>query len=884
MTDEFRDRLQASLGSACTLERELGGGGMSRVFVAIESALGRQVVVKVLPPDTGSSVSAERFKREIQVAAKLQHPHIVPVLTAGESQGLPYYTMPFVKGESLRARLAKSGELSVNEAVHVLRDIASALAYAHGEGVVHRDIKPENVMLSGGVAVVTDFGVAKAVDMALGGGGSAKSGLTSLGVALGTPAYMAPEQAAADPHVDHRADIYSFGCVAYEMLAGSSPFAGRSQQQLLVAHVIEVPESLLKRRAAVPPGLAALVMKCLEKRAGDRPQSANELIATLDAIATPSDGITPTMAQLAPARVDRNRWFVAAGTTLVLLAIVIVIRVRGSAPATLQPGAQTPVAVTADIEFEPAISPDGKLVAYSVATPAGQRIFVRQIDGGRANLLTGDLDGDHGCPRWSPDGSRISFGAKDGIYVVPALGGTPKRTVEAGLFDHTLGNFGVTHAWSPDGKQLAYGNELGIWVQPLAGGQARNVVEGALLHSPAWSPDGRLLAYVEGTRPSFINLSTSGIWVIPVDGGTQVRLSDSTHVNLSPVWAVDGRSVLYISNAEGTRDVYQQAVGSNGRPVGKPARMTTGLGPYTITLSADGSRLAYDVVHGYSNIAVAPIPSGSPVSFAAATRVTRDNQRVEKVRLSHDGKWLAYDSDRGGNFDIYKLRLDGGEPVQLTTDPGNDFGPAWSPDDRQIAFHSSRTGTRRIYVVSAEGSGDVVVASGPTSGAHPDWSPDGQRIAFYTVTAHERTMFVTVRDADGQWGAPQRLTSETLYETNPQWSPDGRLVAYTRVDDVAVIAPEGGPPRVIADERQLGGVALSVAWGGDGATVYASVRQSTGLFSFWAIPVGGGTPRLLLAEDAVHRMGNFQFATDGERLFFTLAAWEADAWVMDFKR
>jgi len=211
---DLREQLQRTLGDAYTLDRELGGGGMSRVFVATDTAFGRQIVVKVLPPDAAASVSAERFKREIQVAAHLQHPHIVPVLTAGESDGLPFYTMPFVKGESLRVRLSKSGELSVNESVHILRDIASALAYAHGEGVVHRDIKPENVILSGGVAVVTDFGVAKAMDLAATEGGGSKSALTSRGVALGTPAYMAPEPATADSHVFHRADIFSFGCLA----------------------------------------------------------------------------------------------------------------------------------------------------------------------------------------------------------------------------------------------------------------------------------------------------------------------------------------------------------------------------------------------------------------------------------------------------------------------------------------------------------------------------------------------------------------------------------------------------------------------------------------------------------------------------------------------
>src|SRR5438128_2351955 len=205
---DLRDQLQGTLGDDITRERELGGGGMSRVFVAEEKSLGRKIVVKVLPTELAAGVSTERFRREIQIAARLQHPHIVPLLSAGETNGLPFYTMPFVKGDSLRARLSRGGELSVNEAVHVLRDVAAALAYAHGEGVVHRDIKPDNVIVSGGVAVVTDFGVSKAVDVASSTGDAVRAGITSLGIALGTPAYMAPEQASADPHIDHRADIY----------------------------------------------------------------------------------------------------------------------------------------------------------------------------------------------------------------------------------------------------------------------------------------------------------------------------------------------------------------------------------------------------------------------------------------------------------------------------------------------------------------------------------------------------------------------------------------------------------------------------------------------------------------------------------------------------
>ena len=283
-------RLQAALGDTYRLLKELGGGGMSRVFLAEETRLGRQVVIKVLPPEMGAAVNIERFEREIQLAARLQHPHIVPLLTAAASGDLLYYIMPYIAGESLRAKLAREGELPVNEAAKILREVVDALSYAHRNGVVHRDIKPDNVLLSDGHAVVTDFGVAKAVTAS-----SGKSSLTSLGVALGTPAYMAPEQAAADPHVDHRADIYAVGTLAYEMLTGRTPFTAPTAQALLAAHITQVPEPVSKHRAAVPAALSGLLMRCLEKRPADRWQSAAEFLAQLEVVATPSTGgLTPT--------------------------------------------------------------------------------------------------------------------------------------------------------------------------------------------------------------------------------------------------------------------------------------------------------------------------------------------------------------------------------------------------------------------------------------------------------------------------------------------------------------------------------------------------------------------------------------------------------------
>ena len=293
---------------------------MSRVFIAEETSLDRKVVVKVLPPDLAATVNVERFRREIQLAARLQHPHIVPVLAAGISDGLPYYTMPFIEGESLRARLARSGELPVQEAARVLRDVLSALSYAHEHSVVHRDIKPDNVLLTGHHAVVADFGVAKALSASTNPGPS----LTSVGVALGTPAYMSPEQAAADPTTDHRADLYAVGAMAYEMLTGQQVFSARSPQAMLAAHATEKPEPIDKRRPSVPAQLSSLIMRSLEKHAADRPQSAMEMLADLEAAITPSGATTPHLGAIAPSAVkasERHRLFLATGLAVVLMLL-----------------------------------------------------------------------------------------------------------------------------------------------------------------------------------------------------------------------------------------------------------------------------------------------------------------------------------------------------------------------------------------------------------------------------------------------------------------------------------------------------------------------------------------------------------------------------------
>ncbi len=335
MQSDFGAHLQSALGTAYTIERELGGGGMSRVFVAHEPALGRTVVLKVLPRELAEGLSADRFTREVRLVARLQHPNIVPLLTAGTAGGLPYYTMPFVRGESLRHRLAQGGALPVADVVSLLRDVARALAYAHGEGVVHRDIKPDNVLLSGPVALVADFGIGKALTAASGshrpeapeagarsaGAESARepstSSMTLRGMALGTPAYMAPEQALADPAADHRVDLYALGVLAWETLTGRLPFGDRTGQAVIAAHVAETPPDVVTHRADVPAALGSLVMRLLAKRPDDRPATAAEVLRLLDTIGSSPESSSP-QARPGAASPARSRW--RAPIALALLA------------------------------------------------------------------------------------------------------------------------------------------------------------------------------------------------------------------------------------------------------------------------------------------------------------------------------------------------------------------------------------------------------------------------------------------------------------------------------------------------------------------------------------------------------------------------------------
>ncbi|HEU5050817.1 MAG TPA: protein kinase [Gemmatimonadales bacterium] len=433
---------RGTLADRYVIERELGQGGMATVYLATDLRHERQVAVKVLRSDLSASIGSERFLQEIRIAARLGHPHILPLHDSGTADGLLYYVMPYIAGESLRQRLARQGELPVADAVRILRDVADALAYAHEHGVVHRDIKPENILLSGRHALVADFGVAKAVSEATG-----RSQLTTAGVALGTPAYMAPEQAVADPHVDHRADIYALGVVGYEMLSGEPPFTGGTPQQVLAAHVTSAPPLLSARRPAIPPLLADALMRCLEKRPADRWQSAGDFLAQLEMLATPSGGSTPTHTQPVSALPLRRqaRWpIIAAGVGVVALAVAAGIwgsRLfprKGPAPTVLLRD-RTQVTFTGRVRT-PVISPDGKQLAFVTQlcneSACSYAVDVQDVGGSATRrVLEGAASVLH--LEWSPDRRHLlatgTIERRWGTYLVSLLGGAPRRVAIGGV-------------------------------------------------------------------------------------------------------------------------------------------------------------------------------------------------------------------------------------------------------------------------------------------------------------------------------------------------------------------------------------------------------------------------------------------------------------------
>jgi serine/threonine-protein kinase len=871
------------------VDRELGGAGMSRVFVATDTELDRQVVVKVLPPDLSAGINSDRFRREIQLSARLQHPHIVPLHSAGAKEGMLYYTMPFIGGENLRSLITRKRELPVPEATKILREVADALSYAHSQGVVHRDIKPENILISGNHALVLDFGVSKALSNSTGEISTGGPSLTSLGIALGTPTYMAPEQAVADPNVDARADIYALGIVGYELLTGNPPFHGLNQQQTLSAHITTAPAPVNQHRPQLPQGLAAAIMRCLEKHPADRWQTAGDLHAALEQYAITSGATAPSQAVARkPFRWTPQRIAVAAGIVGVVAAAFFAstLAFRGDAPS-LAVGTTRQVSNDAGLEVHPAISPDGRMIAYASGTWAKSQIFVRQLAGGRAIALT-DSTSPKAFPRWSPDGSQIMYTSDTDTRIVPALGGAP-------ILAEGLDSLGLC-AWSNGGDRLAC-SRAGTAELVITGvrGEGRRVLpntQGAMI--PAWSHDDKLVAFTRG-NPQFLigenigNLAASSIWVVRAEGGEPVRISGDTHLNTSPVWTPDG-DVLFVSSIGGNRDIYLQRLSGDLSPRGEPARLTTGLNAHTISIDRSGKTLAYSVYSQSANIWSAPISSARPEA-TEPKQITRGNQTIESGYISPDGKWLAYDSNINGNQDIFKMPIDGGESQQLTRNMGDNFNPYWSPDGREIVFHSMSKGNRDVYVMDESGKNLHPVVATPREELAAVFHGNSNRVLFLVLPD---SFFEVRRDPTNRtkWGQPRLLRATG--GVSP--SPDGTKWVFSA--GPGIVCPTCPPGGYISDAggsnarhlpaNQIGAVAASFGvpeWSRDSRHIYLPIREFDGTSSIWEVGYNGNPERRLVwLRNPEKQFFRSTISVGDTHFYFPVGDRQSDIWTMELKK
>ncbi len=572
--------------------------------------------------------------------------------------------------------------------------------------------------------------------------------------------------------------------------------------------------------------------------------------------------------------------FAGAG---VIGCVALVIWMMNRPPDAAVITSNTQLTRAAGVEEFPAISPDGKSVAYLAFGPSDSAPHAefRRTDGGDAVQLAGGS-----APvGWSPGGDRLLVRGPLGLVSQPALGG------QGTTIDQRAG-FG---AWSPDGKQVAFIARDSLFVGDANGGTPRYVTTALASHSPAWSPDGKWIAFVSGNLTYFTsyNIAPSNVLLVSPSGGASIPLTPADGYSLSPTWAPDSRRLLVVSVLAGVRDVYQLNISSSGHPASEPVRVTTGLNPSLISLSADGTQLAYSVATYHANIWKIAIPRSGSVSTQGALQVTNDLQTIEGLDISHDGKWLVFDSNRQGVMQIFRMPLGGGPVQQLTHDSSPAFKPAISPDGREVAYHAIVKGLRRIFSVPIDGGRPTQLSPG----GQPDernafWSPDGHRLAWEVNQGHADYLQVAARDAQGRWSPPVAVQTPARNVLRTWGDQGAALLGVDSSRHLGLWPVDGGAFRPINPASFLDTTAAQNTMGArstDGQSAYFVARHKVAnqdRYLIRGLQFADGTWRDVVRFDEPsrpHSTSSNGIAEYNGWLYFTLSDFQADVWVASVK-
>jgi serine/threonine-protein kinase len=805
-TTTVAPRLSNAVATRYRVERELGAGGMATVYLARDLRHDRDVAIKVLHPDLGAALGSERFLAEIRTTARLQHPHILPLLDSGEADGLLFYVMPYVAGETLRSRLERERQLSMDAAVRIAREVADALQYAHSAGIIHRDIKPENILLQGGHALVADFGIALAVQQA---GGQR---MTQTGLSLGTPQYMSPEQAMGEKSIDSRTDIYALGAVIYEMIAGDPPFTGATVQAIVSKVMAERPTALSTIRDTVPPAVERATFKALAKLPADRFATAADFAAALvDPSAVPF--IADPGARASIARRARLRDPVVIGLALAVLGLAGALAwALGKSPAATDAfPVRAEIVTPNDVKMGPVgLSPDGHTVVYTARAGANgvEMLFTRRLDQPNSRLIPGTDGGS--APGFSADGRSIYYIARRRKLAKVGLdGATPVMLADVsdngGLDVSTTGEIVLGPGASEGGDGLFRVNPAG---GPLVPFTRVDSARKELSHRfPRVLADGKTVLftiYYGSTQQSEIGLTS-------LDDGKVVRLGIQA---AKPLGVVDDRLVYVRWDGMVMAvpfDVSQRRATGTPSVVQDSVRMWYGSGGDASAFLTHAGGLAF--AHGSTPRRLLWVDRSG-----RATPAIDEMREFRNVRLSPDGKHVAVVIGTGSITNIWVLDLGAGTVSPVTT-AGNARTPAWTADGRSLVYVSTQGGRAAFWRQLADG-GEAPVNLGEV-GRNPwniDVAPDGRHALYNAI--YGPSFDVEAFSLDSTRARQPVAATPSATEVYGRFSPDGRWVAYLSDESgraeayVRPFPPTGGRVQI-----SVGG-ALRPIWSADGREIF----------------------------------------------------------------